>query len=503
MSPLKWIAVLAVTLFFGPVFGQTNSLPKPTGKYFVGVTYLSFTDEKRTELFDNDQKSKREITVKAWYPADIKSSSEPYLRHTEFALTYCQFPETIRNLTTNSALNVPVSLNADYSLYPSPQVSFLLWTIDGKRALDIPNILVLSFFEKYLKNIKEINLLAEAAKFPAIETASNLMGEESRTQTAGTEERGVNLLEEVNLGGIKQWILARGESSSFPILLFLHGGPGFPEMPFTHIDSQLLEKHFIVVNWDQRGAGKTAAAGTPPEIMNTDQYLADTHELVELLKTRFKKKKIFLLGHSWGSIIGLLTAYRYPESIHAYIGMGQVVNMQKSEALSYSYALAKARELKDEKAVKQLVQIGPPDTWQDYTSLEIQRTLLDKYKGVFNKLSYAEIGRFWFTSPYYTQAEKQSLMISFARTQKIMRPKYMQVDLEREVHEVKVPVYFLVGRSDHVTHGSLVEDYFKALKAPRKELIWFEESGHHPNLEEPEKYQKTLINKILENTLNK
>ena len=94
MLKLKWIAVLVVTLFFGHVFGQTNSLPKPTGKYFVGVTYLSFTDEKRIELFDNNQKSKREITVKAWYPADEKSKPEPYLRNIDFAIKYCILPET-------------------------------------------------------------------------------------------------------------------------------------------------------------------------------------------------------------------------------------------------------------------------------------------------------------------------------------------------------------------------------------------------------------------------
>ncbi len=714
MLKLKLIAVLVVTLFFGRVFGQTNSLPKPTGKYFVGVTYLSFTDEKRIELFDNDQKNKREITVKVWYPADVKSKPEPYLRNIDFAIKYCMFPETYRNLMTNSALNIPVSNNAekfpilifshgwgehpaqntilmeelashgyivfsvahhyeckyseypdvktshiefsslrfqkiigqqqdpkamewymkmfaatndneraqvfhgtndvlpwlkegakywaedisfimdqvkdinstlgilkgkidtdrigafgmsmggiatselclndprvkagisidggllgsmihgeldipfmflsskryvgygplfsgkstedcyalaiknadhynltDYSLYPSPQVSFLLGTIDGKRALDITDALVLSFFEKYLKNKKEIDLIKEATKFPEIEISSNLNSK---------KEDGINLLEEVGLGGVKQWILARGESSSYPILLFLHGGPGFPEMPFTHIDSELLEKHFIVVNWDQRGAGKTGDAGTSPEMMNIERYLADTHELIELLKTRFQKKKIFLIGHSWGSIIGLLTAHRYPESIHAYIGMGQVVNMRKSEALCYNYVLEKAKQLKDDEALKQLLEIGSPEKWKDYESLETERRWLEKYNGVFHKLNYQTMGKYWFASPYYTQVEKQNLMATFARTQQLMRPNYMQVDLEKEVREVKVPVYFFIGKSDHVIPGGLVEEYFKALKAPCKEMIWFEESGHHLNLEEPQKFQETLIYSVLKNT---
>jgi len=713
MFKLKWIAVLPVILFFGHVFGQANSLPKPTGTYAVGVTYLNFTDEKRIELFDNNLKNKREITVKAWYPADEKSKPELYLRNIGFAITYCQLPETYRNLVTNSALNIPVSTHAgkfpmlvfshgwgehyaqntvlmeelashgyivfsiahhyeckyaeypdgkishiefgslrfqkifgemqnpkamelyrqmftaatdderlrviretrdvlstglrespkywaedlsffldqikninetnhivkgkidmdrigvfgmsmggiatselclhdrrvkagvsmdgglygsllegklsvpfmflgskrftgygnlfkgksdkdcyalaiknadhynfsDYSLYPSPQVSFLLGTIDGRRALDITSALVLSFFEKYLGNKKELDLLKEAARFPEIETDSNLIR---------GKEAAISILEEVELGGVKQWILARGDSAANPILLFLHGGPGFPEMPFTHVDSEFLEKHFIVVNWDQRGAGKTGDAGTAPAMMTIDRYLADTHELIELLKARFQKKKLFLIGHSWGSILGLLTAHRYPESIHAYIGMGQVVNMQKGEALSYAYALAKARESRDEEALRQLVEIGSPDRWEDYEHMMKFKEYLDRYKGVFQRLSYREVGKLWFTSPHYTQSEKQNLMISFARTQKTMWPKYMRVDLAKEVRKMKVPVYFFVGRFDYVTHFDLVAAYCQALKAPHKELVWFEESGHHPNLDEPEKYQQMLVHKVLQ-----
>lgn len=310
----------------------------------------------------------------------------------------------------------------------------------------------------------------------------------------------INLMEEVELGGAKQWILIRGTEPSNPLLLFLHGGPGQPEMPFTHIDSKLLEKHFIVVNWDQRGAGKTAESGTSPEKMNIDQYLSDTHELIALLKIRFQKEKVFLIGHSWGSILGLLTACKYPEDLYAYIGMGQVVNMQKSEVLGYKYVLEKAKNAEDEEAVTQLVEIGSPENWKDFKTIEIQRTLLAKYGGVFGKISYREMGKYWYTSPYYSQNEKQNLMITFAKTQEVMRPKYMVIDFEKEVHKVKVPVYFFQGKYDYVTNFELVESYFKKLKAPYKEIVWFEESGHHPNLDEPEKYQEMLIKKVLKNS---
>jgi pimeloyl-ACP methyl ester carboxylesterase len=174
-------------------------------------------------------------------------------------------------------------------------------------------------------------------------------------------QMGISSLQQVTLGNVKQWILIRGEDTSNPILLFLHGGPGFPQMPFTHIDSRRLEKHLIVVNWDQRGAGKSYNDGAiPKETMTIEQFLSDTHELIRYLKARFSKDRLFLIGHSWGSILGLYTAYRHPDDLYAYIGMGQVVNMEESELISYHYTLERAREADDSDAIEILTKIGPP-----------------------------------------------------------------------------------------------------------------------------------------------
>ena len=130
------------------------------------------------------------------------------------------------------------------------------------------------------------------------------------------------------MGGVEQWILIRGNDTAKPILLFLHGGPGSPMMVMQRPHLGKLEKSFVVVQWDQRGSGKSYSAIIPNADMNIQQFISDTHELTELLCRRFHQKKIYLIGHSWGTALGTMTAQKYPESYYAYIGIAQVVNKQ-------------------------------------------------------------------------------------------------------------------------------------------------------------------------------
>ncbi len=313
----------------------------------------------------------------------------------------------------------------------------------------------------------------------------------------------INLLEKITLGNVEQWVLIRGEDLSNPILLFLHGGPGFPQMPFTHIDSKSLEKNFIVVNWDQRGAGKSYNEAIPKDTMSIDQFLSDTYELIQLLKARFSKDRLFLIGHSWGSILGMYTASRHPNDLYAYIGMGQVVAMEKAELISYRYTFEKARAANDSDAIEILTKIGPPPYTGGYQSLSAQRVLLEKYGGSFRNISYQDLGSYWNTSPYYSEIDKNNLMRAFVYTQNIMWDKLRGINLFAEIQKLDIPVYFFTGKYDYQTPFELLEEYFKVLEAPYKEIVWFENSGHVPNLDEPEVYQDKLINTVLKNTFNK
>lgn len=137
-----------------------------------------------------------------------------------------------------------------------------------------------------------------------------------------TAPRGIHSIEKVKLGGLDQWIQIRGEDRSKPILLFLHGGPGFPQMPFSHLNAE-LEKEFVVVQWDQRGAGKPYSWSIPDKSMQVDQFVSDAHDLVQLLLQRFRAPKCYLVAHSWGSMFGVLTVARYPELFYAYVGIAR------------------------------------------------------------------------------------------------------------------------------------------------------------------------------------
>lgn len=308
-------------------------------------------------------------------------------------------------------------------------------------------------------------------------------------------------LEEITIGGIKQVILIRGHDINNPILLFLHGGPGSTEMQFGHKFERELEKHYIFVHWDQRGAGKSFSKNIPEESMNIEQFISDAHELINYLRERFNNKKILIVGHSWGSILGLKLAHRFPELFYAYVGMGQVVQLVENEKISYQFVVNKATENRDEKSLRKLAKID--GYCQTYKDLSIQRRILAKYGGVFHKMSYFKMAKIGMASPEYTFGDFIRFLRGLLRSSKLMWSEMLDVNFFEEVPEVKIPVYFFTGRYDYNVPFELVEKYCKLLIAPKKEIIWFEESAHSPNFEEPKKFTEVLISRVLKENYKK
>ncbi|MFX0066974.1 MAG: alpha/beta fold hydrolase [Candidatus Hermodarchaeota archaeon] len=172
-----------------------------------------------------------------------------------------------------------------------------------------------------------------------------------RNSTKIETPNGISSLEEITLGGTKQWIFIRGVDQKNPILIFLHGGPGEPVMGMSssrNLDAELI-KHFTVVHWDQRGAGKSYNSDIPISSMTFDRLVEDCNELIDYLRNRFHSQKVFIVAHSGGTSLGIKAAYKYPEKIHAYVGVAQVINDYEQQKISYDFVVAEAEKSGDTK----------------------------------------------------------------------------------------------------------------------------------------------------------
>lgn len=306
-------------------------------------------------------------------------------------------------------------------------------------------------------------------------------------------------LETIELGGVEQWVLIRGRDRTNPVLLYLHGGPGSAMMPFSRRFSGRLEQHFVVVHWDQRGAGKSCSSEVPNESLTLPQYLDDTHELVQRLRHRFHAEKIYLLGHSWGSVLGTLTVQRYPELFHAYIGLGQVVSNTRGEQVSYDFVVDSAKAEGNEHALAELRKIKPP--YRDLRELMTQRRWLSYYRGdVFSGGGKWRFAPLVVLSPEYSLREKLSYMRCLSNALEHSPKENEDLDFAESAPHLEAPVYFFAGRHDYNAPSQLVEEYLAVLEAPRKEIVWFEHSAHEIPLEEPERFQDELIDRVLADT---
>jgi pimeloyl-ACP methyl ester carboxylesterase len=314
-------------------------------------------------------------------------------------------------------------------------------------------------------------------------------------------DKSIAELEKINIGGINQWVLIRGDEIDNPVILFLHGGPGTAEMPLVAKYNKNLEKEFIVVNWDQRGAGKSYSSQISLETMNTEQFISDANELVAYLKERFNKKKIFLVGHSWGSFIGTNLANRFPEDYYAYIGTGQFVNGLLNEEYSYEYTLEMARsDVNKKRGGKALEELTTRAKFKDGSyvngidGVKIQRKWLKTYNGFrYAKSHINDLLLQMVLAPEYNLVDLIHFVKGSSFSSSAMWGWIEDVDFLHQITEFEVPIFFLQGRYDYNTPTKLVEEYYNIIESPNKELVYFEESAHMANFEEAEKFNAEVI----------
>jgi pimeloyl-ACP methyl ester carboxylesterase len=316
-------------------------------------------------------------------------------------------------------------------------------------------------------------------------------------------------LEEVTLGDLNQWIFIRGIDQNNPVLLFLHGGPGAPLLGMASArkyDAELI-KHFTVVHWDQRGAGKSYNRDIPVESMTLDRFVEDCNELIDYLRKRLRTQKVFLVAHSGGTITGIKTAYRYPEKLHAYVGVAQVVNEYEQHKVSYDFIVEEAEKSGDVSRQNAIKAMGPPPYESPKKFLEMEGHV--SHYGGFMRDKHIwpmlALMSSFLTSPEYSLSEgfRTFRNEGFGFTMNTMWEELRNVDLTQEIRSIQVPIYFFEGKYDVATPTVVLEKFFTNLDAEKgKKLFTFENSGHMPIMEEKAKYEELMINVVLKESLN-
>jgi pimeloyl-ACP methyl ester carboxylesterase len=295
----------------------------------------------------------------------------------------------------------------------------------------------------------------------------------------------------VEINGIKQGMFIKGKNRSNPVLLWLHGGPGMPDYFLNEQYPTGLEDLFTIVWWDQRGAGLSYNPDIPPETMTVEQFIADTIDVADYLRERFDQDKIYLLGHSWGSFIGIQVAARAPERFHAYIGMAQMVHQLKSEKLAYNYMLAEYRNRGDtdmvndlEKAPVSMVE-GTPQAYLKVRDKAMHRLGIGTTHDMTSVITGIFLPSWRF--PEYSLGEKIGLWRGRAFSRSFgLWEEIIHVDLADVVPKLDLPVYFVHGLFDYTCSFTLAQDYCRELSAPVKGFYRFEHSAHSPIFEEPD-----------------
>jgi proline iminopeptidase len=298
------------------------------------------------------------------------------------------------------------------------------------------------------------------------------------------------------LGGAKQVVSVRGAARANPILIYVHGGPGAAEMPFAWAFQRPWEDFFTVVQWDQRGAGRSYLLNDPAQLaptMTLDRIRDDAIELIEQLRRRYGKRKVFLLGHSFGSVIGMAVAAKRPDLLHAYIGMGQYIDTDAGEKAGYAWTLDQARRDHNAEAVRALEALQPYPGDTTIAKIDAERKWANYYGGLFWRHKdgdfYYKLARL---SPDYTLVERQNYDKGGAFSTGL---------LEKQLHglsylplmRLDCPVFMFMGRHDALTPPSLAAAWLDRVQAPRKGETWFENSSHMMMIEEPGRMLAALL----------
>ena len=304
--------------------------------------------------------------------------------------------------------------------------------------------------------------------------------------------------------GRKYDLRIRGADESNPVLLYLHGGPGGTDRGVAMKYLEPLASICTLVFWDQPGVGKAFRwRDLPKKTTHTvDSYIESLRDVMCWLKKRFRRDKIHVLGHSFGTKLGVAAAVTYPEHFAAYIGTAQCTNLFQ-EVLSYDFTMEEALKRNDRKALKVLKKIDRPvnGEYRRASDIRKQRKICGAYGGIVHGKGIGNFEAIALMLKEYLPFELFiKNQIGGGRVAKALAKPFREVDLFEVAQRVEMPVYILEGRHDYCCPFESVEKWFAQLEAPHKELVWFENSGHLPMIEEPERFNKTIAERVFQHS---
>jgi len=318
---------------------------------------------------------------------------------------------------------------------------------------------------------------SEAGDFQKLEPALKFLRTRNTRDYAVTTPNGIDEAKYVKIGGLEQWITIRGEDRKNPVLLLLHGGPGDATNPWGYAGFRNWLKYFTVVQWDQRGAGRTfgrngaAAAST----ITIERMVQDGVELAELLSKTLQKEKIVLVGHSWGSTLGVFMAKARPELFYAFVGTGQVADPTRNYAVAYAALVERASREGNSRALQELNEVGPPP-YKDGKGFAIQRKWSNLFEGA--DVFLASTLGFALTAPGYSLGDINDWFEGQNVSGEHLVAQISAFDPKLLGGEFAVPVFVIQGAEDFTTPTSLAKTYLNSLHAPRKALATIEGAGH-------------------------
>jgi proline iminopeptidase len=302
----------------------------------------------------------------------------------------------------------------------------------------------------------------------------------------------IAVMERMDLEGSLQSVWIRGLDTRNPVLLLLHGGPGASESALFRQFVPQLEQHFTVVYWEQRGTGRSWLPAARREALSTEQLLRDLHVLVERVTRTLGQRQVILLGHSWGTVLGVLYAARHPGRVQHYIGVAQVVNTVEGQRIEQEFVRAQAAARQDSDTLREIDGFGPPPL--PVGALLRQGALCERYGGVFHgSMRTRDLLR------AALQAQETSLLdvalfgLGNRFSLERLWPEYSAVDLVAQAPRLEVPVTLMLGRHDRHVPSELAERWLSLLQAPARRLVWFEQSAHNPPFEEPARFVSEVV----------